>query len=228
MGIVREIQGRIQVPRYYPAFIDVRGRDCVVIGGGDLGEEKVVKLLECDANVVVISLEVTPKVRDLADGGKVEWIRRDYRYGDLERAFIAIAHTGDNELDKQIYKEAEERNVILNVVDVTHLCTFIAPSVARRGEVTVATSTGGASPALARTFREKLESSRILEYADLAPILSDARAELRRRGLRVSPDHWQTCITEELLDTVQAGQPDSAYNTLLEGLLTGSEPLSQA
>ena len=213
------------MPRYYPAFIDVRGRDCVVIGGGDLGEEKVVKLLECDARVIVISSNVTSKVRELADEGKVEWIMRDYRDGDLERAFIAIANTGDSEMDKRIYREAEERNVILNVVDVTHLCTFIAPSVARRGEVTVATSTGGASPALARTFREKLESSRILEYADLAPVLSDARAELRRRGLRVPPDHWQMCITEELLDTVQAGKTEKAYNTLIEGLVTGSEPI---
>lgn len=196
-----------------------------MIGGGDLGEEKVVKLLECDASVVVVSAEVTERVRELADEGAVEWIRRDYEYGDLERAFIAIANTGDSEMDRLIYKEAEERNVILNVVDVTHLCTFIAPSVARRGEVTVATSTGGASPALARTFREKLEGSRILEYADLAPVLADARAELRRRGLRVPPDHWQACITEELLDMVQAGESDRAYSTLLEGLLTGSEPL---
>ena len=164
-------------------------------------------------------------MRELAGEGKVEWIRRDYEDGDLERAFIAIANTGDSEMDRRIYREAEERNVILNVVDVTHLCTFIAPSVARRGEVTVATSTGGASPALARTFREKLEGSRILEYADLAPVLSDARAELRRMGLLVPPDHWQTCITEELLDMVQAGKTEKAYNTLIEGLLSGSEPI---
>lgn len=213
------------MPRYYPAFIDVRGRDCVVIGGGDLGEEKVVKLLECDAGVVVISADVTDRVRELAESGAVEWIRRDYEYGDLERAFIAIANTGDDAVDRIISREAEERNVLLNVVDVTHLCTFIAPSVARRGEVTVATSTGGASPALARTFREKLEASRILEYADLAPLLSDARAELRRRGLRVSPDHWQTCITEELLDMAQSDREDEARERLLSGLLSAAEPM---
>ena len=213
------------MPRYYPAFIDVRGRDCVVIGGGDLGEEKVVKLLECDAGVVVISADVTDRVRELAENGSVEWIRRDYEYGDLERAFIAIANTGDDAVDRVISREAEERNVLLNVVDVTHLCTFIAPSVARRGEVTVATSTGGASPALARTFREKLEASRILEYADLAPLLSDARAELRRRGLRVSPDHWQTCITEELLDMAQSDREDEARERLLSDLLSAAEPM---
>ena len=213
------------MPRYYPAFIDVRGRRCVVIGGGALGEEKVVKLLECDACVVVIAPEVTPTIKDLAAEGKVEWLKRHYSPGDLAQAFIAIASTDDDDLDRQIYAEAEERNVLLNVVDVTHLCTFIAPSVARRGEVTVATSTGGASPALARTFREKLESSRILEFADLAPLLARGRAELRHRNLRVAPDHWQSCITEELLDIVQAGNETAAYELLISGLLGGAEPI---
>ena len=213
------------MPRYYPAFIDVRGRTCVVIGGGALGEEKVVKLLECDACVTVIAPEVTSMVEELAGEGKIEWLNRQYEPGDLAPAFIAIASTEDDEIDRQIYAEAEERNVLLNVVDVTHLCTFIAPSVARRGEVTVATSTGGASPALARTFREKLESSRILEYADLAPVLARGRAALRHRGLRVPPDHWQTCITEDLLNTVQNGGEDTAYRMLIDGLLAESEPI---
>ena len=214
------------MPRYYPAFIDVRERNCVVIGGGALGEEKVVKLLECDAKVIVISSKVTPAVEELASQRKIKWLVREYEPGDLAKAFIAIASTDDDDTNRQIYTEAEERNVLLNVVDVTHLCTFIAPSVARRGEVTVATSTGGASPALARTFREKLESSRILEYADLAPILARGRAELRKRGLRVAPDHWQSCITEELLDTVQSGDEATAYQMLEEGLLASAEPMS--
>ena len=216
------------MPRYYPAFIDVRNRTCVVIGGGPLGEEKVVKLLECDASVVVISAEVTPRVRELSADCKIDWLSRGYVEGDLERAFLAIAATDDNDLNRQISREAEERNVLLNVVDVTHLCTFIAPSVARRGEVTVATSTGGASPALARTFREKLEASRILEYADLAPILSRGRAELRRLGLQVEPDQWQSCITEELLDTVQAGRDEEAFAQLIDGLLARAVPVETA
>ena len=213
------------MPRYYPAFIDVRGRNCVVIGGGPLGEEKVIKLLECGARVIVISPDVTPTVAQLAVGDEVEWHQREYQPGDLADAFIAIAATEDGEMSRTIYDEAEQRNVLLNVVDVTHLCTFIAPSVARRGEVTVATSTGGASPALARTFREKLESSRILEFADLAPLLARGRAELRQKNLRVSPDHWQTCITEELLDIMQQCDETTAYQMMIEGLLAGAEPI---
>ena len=213
------------MPRYYPAFIDVRDRDCIVIGGGDMGEEKALKLLECGARVIVISPSVTNRVKELESEGRLVWTRRGFRRGDLERAFIAIAATDDDALNREIAREAQERNVLLNVVDVTHLCTFIAPSVARRGEVTVATSTGGASPALARTFREKIEQSRILEYADLAPLLSGARAHLKRERLKVSPDHWQDCITEDLLELAQSGPPNVAHDKLMSGLLSKAEPV---
>ena len=213
------------MPRYYPAFIDVRDRDCLVIGGGDMGEEKALKLMECGARVTVISPSVTSKVEELENEGRLTWTQRQYRPGDLERAFIAIAAADDDAMNREIAREAEERNVLLNVVDVTHLCTFIAPSVARRGEVTVATSTGGASPALARTFREKIENSRILEYADLAPLLSDARAHLKQRRLKVSPDHWQDCITEEILDMAQSSPTQEAYDKLMCGLLSKAEPI---
>ena len=206
-------------------FIDVNKRRCVIIGGGNIGQEKVEKLLECDADVFVISPEVNPHVEDLASSQQISWDKLEYQQGDLEGAFIAIAATDDNTVNRQIAKEAEDRNVLLNVVDVTHLCTFIAPSVARRGEVTIATSTGGASPALARTFREKLTTSRILEYADLAPILAQARAELVQRGVKVVPDHWQIQITDGLLNLVQSNKSDEAYKILMDGLLSEATPI---
>jgi precorrin-2 dehydrogenase/sirohydrochlorin ferrochelatase len=202
-------------------FIDVSDRQCVVIGGGSIGEEKVHKLLDCGARLVVISPDVNAGVRELADSGGVTWVQRDYEPGDLKGAFIAIAATDDNKVNRLIADEANERNVLLNVVDVTHLCTFIAPSVARRGDVTIATSTGGASPALARKFREELSGSRLLEYADLTPLLSEARAELKRLRVTVDPNHWQTCITENLLDMVQAGKTEEAKNTLMSNLIDG-------
>ncbi len=206
---------------YYPVFLDVRNRKCVVIGGGNVGEEKARKLLECEARVVVISPEVNAGVRELAEAGKLTWLARAYQPGDLEGAFLAIAATDSNQVNRQIAAEAEQRNVLLNVVDVTHLCTFIAPAVARRGDVTIAVSTSGASPALARKFREELSRSRILEYADLAPLLADVRKELRRMGVRVDTDHWQKCITQELLDMVQAGRYEDARKALMSDLLEG-------
>ena len=215
------------MPAYYPVYIDVKGRTCTVIGGGKIGEEKVRKLLECGAAVKVVSPEVTDGVGRLADEGGVIWVRREYEPGDLEDAFIAIAATDHNPTNVRIAQEARKRNVLLNVVDVTHLCMFIAPSIATRGEVTVAVSTGGASPALARKFREELTRSKILEYADLAPLLSYARSELMHNGVKIEADHWQTCITDDLLDMVQSGREDEAKTTLMSSLLKGKTPVSR-
>ena len=215
------------MPAYYPAFIDVQDRCCIVIGGGNIGEEKVVKLLDCHASVVVISPEVNEGVRILAEENKIDWQKREYQTGDLKGAFIAIAATDDNKVNRAIAKEAEERNVLLNVVDVTHLCTFIAPSVAIRGDVTVAASTGGASPALARKFRELLDGSPIesshplMEYAELTPLLADVRSEIRSRGITLVTDHWQACITDNLLETVLDGRYGEARATLLDDLMKG-------
>ena len=178
------------MPLYYPVFLDLRGRRVVVIGGGEMGEEKVTRLLPYGAQVVVVSPDVTDEVTGLAEDGQIEWIKRPYRRGDLEGAFIAIvADTSDDAVNRAVSEEARERNVPLNVADVTDLCTWITPSVARRGEVIVATSTGGASPALARRFREilngecRLESRHeLMDFADLAPLLSEARLQVARQG----------------------------------------------
>ena len=169
------------MPSYYPAFINVSDRTCVVVGGGSVGEEKVKKLLECGAKVRVISPVITKTLSNLQTEGKIEWWQREYQVNDLADAFIAVSATGVHSVDLDISEECSQRNILLNVVDVTHLCTFIVPSIATRGDVTVATSTGGMSPALARTFREKLQESTILEYADLSNILSWARKVVKER-----------------------------------------------
>ncbi len=218
------------MPLYYPVFLDLRERRVVVVGGGAMGEEKVTRLLPYEAKVVVVSPDVTDEVSELADDGKIEWVRRPYRSGDLDGAFIAIvADTSDDAVNQAVSEEAGERNVPLNVADVTHLCTWITPSVARRGDVIVATSTGGASPALARRFREilngecRLESRHeLMDFADLAPLLSEARLQLLEKGIRLNLDHWQACLTDELIDLVQAGDIERAREVLMDSLLVGT------
>ena len=218
------------MPLYYPVFLDLRERRVVVIGGGAMGEEKVTRLLPYEAKVVVVAPDVTDEVSELADDGKIEWVRRVYQSGDLDGAFIAIvADTSDDAVNQAVSEEARERNVPLNVADVTHLCTWITPSVARRGDVIVATSTGGASPALARRFREilngecRLESRHeLMDFADLAPLLSEARLQLLDKGIRLNLDHWQACLTDELIDLVQSGDIERAKKVLMEGLLVGT------
>lgn len=209
------------MPNYYPIYMNVQRRRCVVIGGSPPGEEKVNRLLDCEADVVVISPELTDRLHDLAGSGRITWIDRGYEPGDLEDAVLAIvADTSDDVVNRRAAEEAGARNLPLNVMDVTHLCTFIAPSIAQRGPVTVATSTNGRSPALARLFRERLTDSRLLEYADLAPLLADVRSEVMGKGMRVRPDQWQSAITEQLLDTVQAGRYDEARRMLMDGLVS--------
>ena len=211
------------VAAYYPVFLNLKGRLCLVIGGGEVAERKVKGLLECEARVRIISPEVTPWLRDVAGQGEVDWLPREYREGDLKGAFLAIASTDRQAVNEAVAAEAAREKVVLNVVDNTPLCTFIAPSVVTRGDVTVAISTGGASPALARKLRESLESGGALDYAELAGILASARRELKLRGVTSSPDRWQESISGDLVDLVRAGRSHEALDLLMSRLLEGSE-----
>ena len=203
---------------YYPVYLDVKDRLCVIIGGGPIGEGKIASLLECGANIRMICPDVTEDVQDMADTGVIHLEKRVYEEGDLEGAFVVIAATDDNTVNRRIADEAESLGVLLNVADVTHLCNFIAPSVVRKGEVTVAISTAGLSPALARKLRETLEVSHALDYADMASTLAEVRGELRGEGNVINADHWQACLTQELLDLFYRDR-DAAKTTLKEALL---------
>ena len=209
---------------YYPVYLNLRGRRCVVIGGGSVAEGKIAGLLHSGARVCVISPDATPGIRQLAGDGAVRWEERRYLDGDLEGAFIAIAATNVREVNRRIFEEANEKGVMLNAVDDPPHCSFIAPSIVRRGPVTLAISTGGASPALARKLRESLQSSDDLAWADLSGAMAVARSHLREAGLlsRIDPQRWQCCITTELLATAQGGQDGEAVELLLTGL-TGDD-----
>ena len=210
--------------KYYPVYLSLEKRQCVVIGGNDETLRKVKELLKSLALVTVIAPELNPQLHDMVENGRISWKDRNYQAGDLQGAFLAIvADTSDTQINLQATSEANERNVLVNVMDVTHMCSFIAPAIARRGDVTLAISSGGASPALARKFREILSTSKILEWADLAPLLSDVRKELRKSGIRVKPDHWQACLTEELLETYQLGNHAKAHQELLTALIGKQE-----
>ncbi len=207
------------MPAYYPVFLNLTGKRCVIIGGGAIAEGKISRLKETGAQVTIISPDATPTIQKLAEKGVVEWTARKYQPGDLEGAFLGIAATDIRQVNQQIFQEAEELGVVLNVVDDPDLCAFIAPSIVERGPVTVAISTGGASPALARKLRETLAGSPALEWADLADVLSKARKEIKKRGVAVDPQRWQWCLTPELLSLAQAGQEEQALEQIMSGLL---------
>jgi siroheme synthase-like protein len=209
------------MPSYFPIYLDVRGRRCLVFGGNHEGERKVKYLLDCGADVTFISGDATSELRAMASDGRIRWERRGYRAGDLEGAWVAIvADTRDQEANEAISAEARERNVLLNVADVTHLCTFTAPSIVQRNDVTVAVSTAGTSPALARRLREEMSSRdcHCLRWAEFGPVLADVRKEVRSRNLRVTPDQWQECMTEELIELHGTGRTAEARAKLVAAL----------
>ncbi len=155
----------------YPIFLDLSGRRCVVVGGGEVASRKARKLLQARARVVVISPEIQPDLESVA----VEVHRRFYKEGDLEGAYLAFAATNSREANAAVAREAKERGIPVNVADRPSEGDFALPSTLRRGRLQVAVSTGGASPALARRIKDELEESFGPEWAALVEELHAAR-----------------------------------------------------
>jgi precorrin-2 dehydrogenase/sirohydrochlorin ferrochelatase len=160
---------------FYIACLKLTGRRCVVVGGGAIGLEKVEGLLACDARVVLIAPEAEPELQQLAAEGSIEWLRKRYEPGDLDATFMAIAATDDTDVNIAVYNDAEERAMLVNVVDVPPLCNFILPAIVRVGPLAIAISTAGASPALAKRMKAQIAETFGEEYARLAVMLNDVR-----------------------------------------------------
>jgi precorrin-2 dehydrogenase/sirohydrochlorin ferrochelatase len=209
---------------YYPVYLNLKGRPCVIIGGGRVAEGKISRLREAGARITVISPQVTEEIRAAAQQGQLQWCDREYQEGDLQNAFLAVAATNVRSVNRQIFQEAERQNVLLNVVDDAPLCTFIAPSIVERGPVTLAISTAGASPALARKLRESLTNDPVLDWADLAGVMSQVRSQIKKQGAVVDPQRWQCCLSSQLLDLARSGRQEEAGAKLLSDLLDGDTP----
>ena len=168
------VRGMLETP-FYIACLRLTGRRCVVVGGGDVGLEKVEGLLACDADVTMIAPDAIPPLRELADEGSIAWQRRPYATGDLDATFMVIAATSDTDVNIRVFEDAERRAMLVNVVDVPPLCNFILPAVVRQGPLAIAISTAGASPALAKRLKREIGAVYGEPYARLAIILNDAR-----------------------------------------------------
>ncbi|HEX6026410.1 MAG TPA: bifunctional precorrin-2 dehydrogenase/sirohydrochlorin ferrochelatase [Solirubrobacter sp.] len=160
---------------FYIACLKLTGRRCVVVGGGEVGLEKVEGLLACDGRVALIAPEAEPELQQLAQEGSIEWIRREYQPGDLEATFIVIAATNDTDVNIRVYEDAEARAMLVNVVDVPPLCNFILPAIVRTGPLAIAISTAGASPALAKRIKAEIAEIFGEPYARLAVLLNEVR-----------------------------------------------------
>lgn len=206
----------------YPAILLLEGRLAVVIGGGRVAERKVRTLLDAGAKVRVVAADPTREVRGRAERGEIELIERRYEEGDLAGSAVVVAATDDEAANRGVFAEATARGIPVNVVDNTSLCTFIAPSIVRRGDLVVAISTGGAAPALAVRIRERLEREFGEEYARFLELMSELREEVSVPGDQDDrAKAWYRVIDSEVMDLVRAGEVDRARERATE-LLLGS------
>ena len=169
------VQGMLDTP-FYIACLKLSGRRCLVVGGGEVGLEKVEGLLACDGEVTLIAPDAIEPLQDLVREGSIRWERRAYAGpADLEGVFIVIASTDYTEVNIVIYEDAERRAMLVNVVDVPPLCNFILPAIIRTGPLAIAISTAGASPALAKRIRNEIADEYGEPYAKLATMLNEVR-----------------------------------------------------
>jgi precorrin-2 dehydrogenase/sirohydrochlorin ferrochelatase len=204
-------------PDYYPAFLNLRGKKCVVVGGGKVAERKVAALTRAGACVKVISPELTAALERLKSAAKIDHIGRRYRKGDLDGTFLAIAATSSEEVNRAISAEAP---LLVNVVDAPELCNFIAPAVVKRGPLTIAVSTGGASPAMAAAIRRELE----LLYGNETGRYLLFLGKLRKEALETIPDKrlregfLKKAASREVLDIVRDEGFEKAKGIVIERL----------
>jgi len=214
------------VSALYPVFLDLRGRRAVVIGGGAVAEQKVHGLIAAGAHVTLVSPETTPPLADLARRGAIEIRRRPYRPGDLAGAWLAIAASDDRAVNEAAWAEAERVGVPLNAVDDLEHCSFIAPAIHREGDITVAVSTGGKSPALAVRLRQRIARLVGRAEARLCALLGELRPELAGRvpDARARTALWYEIVDSDVIEFVRRGDIEGARGRIEE--LLGPHPLS--
>lgn len=196
------------MPSYFPIFLNLEGRRCLVIGGNRMAAEKAMSLHAHGARVTVAAETMVDELTEAAMLGRVNWMRRDYRGGDLEGYFLAVSAPDDRSVNAQIFREAEERGVLFNALDEPPHCQFIFPSVHRQGDLVVAISTAGIAPALAVRLRERFGAELGPEYAAFLRLASEYRGDIttqlpdfaRRREL------WYRIVDSEIVELLKAGR----------------------
>src|SRR5262245_28599461 len=203
----------------YPIFIEAKGRRVLVIGGGHVGAEKVRGLLAAEADITLVSPELIDELREHAAAGHITHVARAYEESDLDGGWewVMVA-TDDGVINAEVAHAAKSRGMWVNAADDPKYCDFILPAVVRKGKITLAASTSGTSPALARRLREELDAYLTEDMPALADLLAEVRAEMRQIGVKVDNDRWQLAIDERLRVLLAQRKYRQARAHLLAGL----------
>lgn len=168
-----------QSNRMFPMVLKLAGRRCLVVGAGSVAQAKIAGLLDTGAQIRVVAPQATAKIRSWARAGRIEWCERGFQPADLENMFLVVAATPSTELHEVIFREATQRGVLCNIVDVPALCDFYYPAVVQRGALQIAISTEGNSPALAQRLRKQLEVRFGREWEQWLEQLAEARDKVQ-------------------------------------------------
>jgi siroheme synthase-like protein len=199
---------------FYPVFLDLSDRRCLVVGGGTVAERRVEALLEAGAAVTLVSPTLTPALAALAAAGRIRHVARAYEPGDLAGAALAFTAADDPAVSPVVAREARERGVWLNAADEPVHCDFILPGLVRRGVLTVAVGSGGASPALTRALREHLDGTLGPEWAALGELAARARLDRRAAGRAADAETWRRALAADVRALLAEGRVDDARGQL--------------
>lgn len=201
---------------YYPAFLDLHGKKILIVGGGAVAQRKIETLFEYGAVIHVAARDLTPVLKEYETEGRIRFLGREFFQGQMDGAFLVIAATDDPELNRKVSLAAREKNIPVNAVDQPSDCTFIVPSILRRGDLVIAVSTSGKSPALARRLREQLEGMFGSEYAPYVQLMGKIRERVlsdrypsERKG-----EIFRGLIESDLLDAIRLGERPRAASIL--------------
>lgn len=207
------------MPRYYPININLEDTDCLVVGGGGVAERKVGTLLSFGARVTLVSPQITPGLREMAENGDIVLKERHYQKGDCLGMRTVIVATDSDEINRKVAEEAMATNALVNVVDQPHISNFIVPATLRQGDLQISISTNGKSPALARRIRERLEGEFGPEYAKFLEIID----RVRQKALATIPEPekrrelFYRIVDSDLIELIREGR-DQEVRKRLEGL----------
>ena len=201
---------------YYPVYIQLREQPCVVIGGGKIAEGKVQGLLAASAKVTIVSPELTSHLHELVEQNQITYIARAYQSGDLTGAFMVICATDQVKINHKVWQEASANRQLVNVVDDTPRCNFIAPAILRKGDLTLAISTAGTAPALAVRLKERLQEQLGTEYERFLELSGQLREPLARHvpDFETRKALWYELVDSDALNLLAQGDEPAALETI--------------
>jgi siroheme synthase-like protein len=198
--------------RYYPIYLDIKGRDVLVVGGGSIAEGKALQLVEAGARVTVVSPELTDALGAAVARGEFNHLNSSFTEGDLNGAFLVISATDDRKVNEKVARAAKERGLLCNVVDQTDLCNFITPALVTRGELQISVSTGGGSPTLTQRVKREVAALIGEEYGVLLELAAEMRVGAKQRvpDFERRKDALRSFVESDALDLIRAGRRDEA------------------